>query len=66
MSATTEFSIILGGRAGVGKTSLFHRLVYDTYCEERTSTNPYEDGLEKGTYKTTVAGRDIEVISYNI
>lgn len=64
MSAATEsFSVVLGGRAGVGKTSLFQRLVYDSFSEEPTSTGPYENGIEKGVCKTTVGGKVVEVFN---
>lgn len=55
--AVTEYSIILGGRVGVGKTSLYRRILYDTFSEDsRTVT-----GLERGVYSTQVNGENVKV-----
>ena len=56
-----EYSIILGGRVGVGKTSLYQRLLYDSYSEDLRSASHYEDGLERGVYCTKLDGREVKV-----
>ena len=57
-----QYSIILGGRVGVGKTALFHRILYDTYSEEpRSPTGHYEDGLERGVYCLKLNGEEVKV-----
>lgn len=55
-----EYSIILGGRVGVGKTSLYHRLLYDSFFEE-PRTPSREDGLERGVYSMQVNGENVKV-----
>lgn len=61
-SADYEYNIILGGRVGVGKTSLYHRILYDSFPEEpRSSSSHYEDGLERGVYCMQVNGEEVKV-----
>ena len=52
------YSIVLGGKFGVGKSSLFRRLRSDDFCEEGG-----EAGAERYTYKTTIDGKAVEVSS---
>ena len=57
-----EYSVILGGRLGVGKTSLYSRILRDSVPEEpRSPTGQYEDGLERGVYSMTVDGQEVKV-----
>lgn len=58
--AVTEYSIILGGRVGVGKTSLYHRILYDSFPEE-PRTPSREDGLQRGVYSMLVHGENVKV-----
>lgn len=55
--AVTEYSIILGGRVGVGKTSLYRRILYDTFSEDSRAVT----GLERGVYSTQVNGENVKV-----
>ena len=57
-----QYSVILGGRVGVGKTALFHRILYDCIPEEpRSPTGQYEDGLERGVYCMKIKGEEVKV-----
>ena len=57
-----QYSIILGGRVGVGKTALFQRLLYDTFPEEpRLPSSPYEEGLERGVHCLKINGEEVKV-----
>ena len=57
-----EYSIILGGRVGAGKTTLFHRILYDSIPEEpRSPIGHYENGLERGVYCMSVDGDTVKV-----
>ena len=61
-SRVADYSIILGGRAGVGKSSLYHRLIKGSFPEEpRSTSGHYEDGLERGVYRTHVNGDEVKV-----
>lgn len=57
--AVAEYSIILGGRVGVGKTSLYRRILYDTFSEDPRTVR--ESGLERGVYGTQVNGENVKV-----
>eukprot|EP00731_Ephydatia_muelleri_P026600 Em0018g700a len=50
------YSIVLGGKFGVGKSSLFRRLRSDVFSEEGC-----EAGAERYTHKTTIDGEAVEV-----
>lgn len=57
-----KYNIILGGKVGVGKTSLYHRILYDSFPEEpRSPSGLYENGLERGVYCTKVNGDEVRV-----
>ena len=57
-----KYNIILAGRVGVGKTSLYHRVIYDAFPEEpRSPSGGYENGLERGVYLTQVNGDEVRV-----
>ena len=63
-----EYSFILAGRVGVGKSSLFAELKrkgqLDTECSEDTGTlRRYDDlGLENHIYETSTNDREIKVL----
>lgn len=66
LSRVADYSIILGGRAGVGKSSLYHRLIKGSFPEEpRFTSGHYEDGLERGVYHTHVNGDEVKVHVHN-
>ena len=44
---------------GVGKTALFHRILYDSIPE--ASASHYEDGLERGVYCMNINGEEVKV-----
>ena len=47
---------------GVGKTALFHRILYDSIPEHpRSPTGQYEDGLERGVYCLKINGEEVKV-----
>lgn len=57
-----KYNIIFGGRVGVGKTSLYHRILFDSFPEEpRSPSGHYESGLERGVYLTQVNGDEVRV-----
>ncbi len=61
-----EYSFVLAGRVGVGKSSIFHRLSYNEFLDadrakRNTTTRPYDEGVEKYDYRTTVDGREVQV-----
>ena len=61
-----EYSIVLGGRVGVGKTSLFRRLKRNDFSEEPSTSDTlhrWEGGLEKWVYETTLEDKDVKVSS---
>ena len=46
----------------MGKTSLYHRIVHDSFSEEpRSPSGLYEGGLERGVYRLRVDGDEVEV-----
>lgn len=57
-----EYTVILAGRLGVGKSSLFRRLSSDTFVTE-PETMRGDSGLENYVYHTTLNGEDIAVRS---
>ena len=54
--AAKSYTAVLAGKYGVGKTSIFRRLMYDKYTEEEetTKTSAGNSGLEKYIYTTCV------------
>ena len=49
------YTTVLAGKYGVGKTSIFRRLMYDKYTEEgETITTSRNSELEKYIYTTCV------------
>ena len=55
-----EYSFILAGRLGVGKSSIFTRLQHDVYySDDKTRTRRFD--LENFVYGCTVNGKDIKV-----
>ena len=50
--AALSYTAVLAGKYGVGKTSIFRRLMYDKYTEEEEMTPT--SGLEKYVYSTCV------------
>ena len=55
-----EYTVILAGRLGVGKSSIFRRLSSDTFVTE-PETMRGDSGLENYVYHTTLNGEDIAV-----
>ena len=50
--AAISYTAVLAGKYGVGKTSIFRRLMHGKYIEEEEITTT--SGLEKYTYSTCV------------
>ena len=58
MSSSHCYSIVLGGKFGVGKSSLFRRLKSDVFTEDIDEAG---GGADKQTIKTTVNENTVEV-----
>ncbi len=62
-----EYTFVLAGRVGVGKSSIFHRLSHNEFLgarQQNTSTCTtlrYDSGVEKYDYDTTVGGKPVMV-----
>lgn len=58
-----EYSFILAGRVGVGKSSLFKRLqygIFSEFTEDKLGTRRYEMGLESFVYETTIEEKEVK------
>lgn len=65
-SVPAEYSIVLGGRVGVGKTSLLRRLKRNEFSEEPSTSDTlhrWEGGLEKWVYETQLEEKVVKVRS---
>lgn len=65
---TAEFSVVLAGRYGVGKTSLFQRLKHGRVpeglveaCSSQSSRSDEDLGLDSLFYSKEVNGKNIRV-----
>ena len=67
-AAAEEFSVILAGKLGVGKTTIFRRIQTGSFVEPPASggsvVRPSDGGLESYIYKTRIAGKNYTVTKY--
>ncbi len=58
-----EYTFVLAGRVGVGKSSIFHRLSHNEFlgARQQNTTLRYDSGVEKYDYDTTVGGKPVMV-----
>ena len=63
-----EFSVILAGKLGVGKSTIFRRIQTGSFMEPPASAGsvirPSDGGLESYIYKTKLADKNYTVMSY--
>lgn len=66
--AAKEFSVILAGKLGVGKTTIFRRIQTGSFVEPPSSgasaLRPSDGGLENYIYKTELADKSYTVMTY--
>ena len=60
-----EYSFVLAGQLGVGKSSLFTRIkqgIFPEFSDETGTRQTWDDvGLERLEHETTVDGREVKV-----